>query len=64
MLRLFSWPTHNDSEILKNLYCFVVIVVDSAAYYTTLLEALLFRLPFLNQKLVYKRRKRGAGNFI
>jgi hypothetical protein len=45
MLRLFSGPTHKDSDNLKVVFGFEEIVANLAACYATTLEALLFRPP-------------------
>jgi hypothetical protein len=46
MLRLFSGPTHKESDNLRVVYEFVMIVENFAACYKQTLEALLFRLLF------------------
>jgi hypothetical protein len=40
------------------------VVADSAACYQATQEALLFRMHFLQKKVFYIRRKRGAGNIF
>jgi hypothetical protein len=43
---------------------FVVIVEGLAAWHMATLEALIFRLLYLNLLVLHIRRKKGAGNIF